>query len=85
MFDHNHTEAGEAKGGAAAAAAEVNRYLNTSAQLHHILNRFPPEVPELFTLLTLCGPFYLRLKVLVSAAISSFLLASRIFHDRGIH
>lgn len=109
MFAHNHTEAGEAKGGAAAAAAEVNKCLLTSAHLRHIpdisagflthissdeqlfYKRTSKEAPELFALLTLCGHRY-RLEFLskvkstvVSAAISSFLLASCIFHDRVIH
>lgn len=49
MFAHNHTEAGEAKGGAAAAAAEVNKYLITSAHLHHIPDisaRFLTHIPN---------------------------------------
>lgn len=36
VFTYNHTETGEAKGGAAAAAAEVNKYFVTCAHLHHI-------------------------------------------------
>lgn len=36
VFAYNHTETGEAKGGAAAAAAKVNNYFVTSAHLHHI-------------------------------------------------
>lgn len=36
VFAYNHTETGEAKGGAAAAAAEVNKCFVISAHIRHI-------------------------------------------------